>query len=307
MVEAKETTGSVFPEGIDPHSFELFAQLGLHLEPVRKLLGGYAKSILGRSDQVIADQGIGTGHSTLTIIKEIPQAVLPTDRIIAIEPSEDIDVAKKRLEDFGNVEFVKKDANTFLKGVRGKLDQIHFYNGIHLLSDDQKRIFFHLCRVAMKPGSLSFITTTFFEGGEPEDEKPFYKDWMNRSLRLMRLKYREVYGNVIEATRKAKAEARKRLPSIKYKEMAEEAGLKIVHFDDSSPDSKMQITKEGFRRIASYWLWDEGTLPGAPYDVAAEVQQEALESVWGRSPDAVSWRNCLVMVAQKPAGISRSA
>lgn len=66
----------------------------------------------------------------------------------------------------------------------------------------------------------------------------------------------------------------------------------------------MPITYKGFQKIAKYWLWNNGVLPGVPYDIAEEVQTIALARVWQqleRPADYVSLRNCALLLAQKPA------
>lgn len=299
MVEAKNPAESVLPEGIDPHSFEWFAQLGVHLAPVRNLL----KRISFTPGQTIVDLGAGTGHSTEAIMEAIPQEVLKTDLILLVEPSKDIDVARARLCRFPNIEFIQQDANEFLRGARGQIDQIHFHNAIHLLSDEEKEKHIKLAGDALRGLGLEAIVTTFIKNGEPAEDLSLYTGYGMAGLRGLRERSKEIYTKVMAALREGKAEARKRLSSLEYKQLFERFHLKVTYFDDNSDESKMPITYEAFRRISAYWLWIEGVLPSAPYDLATEVLQNAIKKVWPehKGPADVSLRNCAVMVVQKPA------
>lgn len=298
MSTGEKETGLQF----DPHSFEGFARLGLHLEPVKNLL----KHIDFKRGETIVDLGAGTGLSTQTIINAIPGDFLPTDRIILVEPTADIEVAKRRLEGYRQVEFFRGREDEFLKKLDGEVDQIHFHNALHLLPAEGKSRFVSSAFKALRQGGITAMVSTFIDGGEPEEERPFYQSWLIQSLRDLKNKYREVYDKVTVKLREAKAEARKRLSPADYKDLYEGAHFNIVHFDDDSKEAKMPITYEGFRQISSYSLWDEGILPGAPYDIATEVLQKALKEVWSRfkGEDDVSPRNCVLLIAQKPESVS---
>lgn len=286
---------------IDPNSFEWFARLGLHLEPVKNLL----KKIKFPPNQTIVDLGAATGLSTEALIQVIPRDVFLSDRIILVEPSNEIRVAKKRLSGYSNVKFVQQDANQFLADDAAEVDQIHFHNAIHLLSDQEKERHFKLAFNKLKRSIGIYAgVTTFIEGGETEEEKPFYQRWVLQSLRELRARSKEIYDKVGSALRETKAEARKRLSGLEYRRLLENAGFEVICCDDNSPEAKMPITYEGFRRIVKYWLWNNGVLPGAPYDLAEEVQTIALDKVWkqfDRSPDYISMRNCALILVQKPA------
>jgi hypothetical protein len=111
---------------------------------------------------------------------------------------------------------------------------------------------------------------------------------MLRALRLLKSRYG------LSPT-KEKTEARQRLSEAEYERLVCDHGFTVK----SKEMVKVEMPLESFEDISGYELWIQGTLPGIPLKIGAEVLKEAVDETFAELGLVSSPRIWLLMVASK--------
>jgi len=265
-------------------TLEKFARHPFYMEVNRRLV---ALTNL-RPGQRVVDLGAGTGAVTRLLAEKVGQPSTPEAEVIAIEPSDAIEVARRNLESFGEavVRFVQGGAERLSQLVKKPVDAIFFCNAIHLVHE-KDHVLREVRRTLREEGTFSF-NTSFYQGAEPPEAEQFYRRWMMKALRVLKTRY----GIMPQRT---KVEARQRLTEGDYTKLLEDNGFRVVRQEVMT----VQMPLGGFEDISEYSLWIEGVMPGVPLAAGAESLKQGAREAFQELGLTSSPRNWLLVVASR--------
>lgn len=265
-------------------TLEKFARHSFYQEVNRRLV---ALTNL-RPGQLVVDLGAGTGAVTRLLAEKVGQPSTPEAEVIAIEPSDAIEVARRNLENFGEavVRFVQGGAERLSQLVKKPVDAIFFCNAIHLVHE-KDHVLREVRRTLREEGTFSF-NTSFYQGAEPPEAEQFYRRWMMKALRVLKTRY----GLMPQRT---KVEARQRLTEEDYTKLLQDNGFRVVRQEVMT----VQMPLGGFEDISEYSLWIEGVMPGVPLAAGAESLKAGAREAFAELGLTSSPRNWLLVVASR--------
>ncbi len=237
--------------------------------------------------QRVMDLGAGTGTVTRLLVEKVTG--LKGAEVIAVEPSASaLEIARRNLEDVGEavVRFVQSKAEQLSEIVRKPVDAVFFCNAIHLVKEKARVV--EEVWTALRRVGVFLFNTTFFDVAEPPESHQFYRRWMLRALRILKSSYH------LSPT-KEKVEARRRLTEAEYAQMVKDHGFTVK----SKEMVRVDMSLKSFEDISEYELWIQGTLPGIPLEIGAEVLKEAVDETFDELGLSSSPRNWLLMAASK--------
>ena len=237
------------PDGKVDRSFGPYAETGEHLEWLKRFLEkGYIKF---REGMTILELASGGGHSARIIWDANPDEIKSTVRFIVSDSDRDsLEIARERLDDIPNLEFIPKDALETVNGFEDKTDAIFYLNAIYL--DSERKAVLEGARALLIDEDARIIFNSAFTSVEesiPPSEKRFYRKWMVYQRKYLRDNFPALH---VYLNSKPNFEE---LPIAEYDKLIEESELiaiPIDGFEHDNPNAQLLVSFEGYARVIHY-------------------------------------------------------
>lgn len=275
----------VIEETSSEYTFEAFARQPFYRRVNRELVSMVPLS----AGMTVVDAGAGTGEISTLILEKIDA---PDSTLIMVEPSASaLQTLKARFSGCKSrcvfVASLVEKLCSVLGGFRGLVDAVFFCNAIHLISDKlttAREIF-----GALRSGGRFAFNTTFFSGSNPPEAEVFYRRWMTKALRKLVGEYRLKPAP-------QKAQARRQLTTVHYRQLLEETGFVVEKMECKL----VEVPLEGWLSICGFSDFIEGTLLGVPLPVASSVLRDTVRQVFEQMGISAVPRYWLQVVALRP-------
>ena len=240
------------------------------------------------TDVRVVDLACGTGGVTRLILERINRT--RDTVVIALDHSNAaLKTAMEELRDVSNnaVRFVQLGVENVSDALKETVDTVIYCNAIHYVPD-KDAVIRDIAKSLRSGGKFAF-NTSFYEGGQHEDSKSFYRKWMFKAIRILRRQYG------LSPSKSQKVASRKQLTSGDYANLMKRNGLKIVKCEVDT----VQVPIEGWLDICTFSDFIEGTMPGVPLSKASDALQQGVRQTYDELGVSYVPRNWLDVVAIK--------